>query len=159
MAPGTPPRLVAIEPGTDGQAVLYTRGADGAVRSSQVKFQPWLLVGGGELAAALAAGEAQALSGGNPLDHLVRFPDTKEYGAALKSRGLEPFQLGYIRKMIDRLLHGRAGEVTALYDETRRKIEEHRLPLTRTGEIYTLSLTWAAFCCPRPGTRKRPCTR
>jgi DNA polymerase elongation subunit (family B) len=84
MAPGTSPRLVAIEPGTDGQAVLYTRGADGTVRSSQAPFHPWLLVEGGELAAALAAGEVQALSGGNPLDHLVRFPDTWAYEAAVK---------------------------------------------------------------------------
>ncbi|MFA5204074.1 MAG: DNA polymerase domain-containing protein [Lentisphaeria bacterium] len=84
LVPGNLPRLVAVESGPDGRAVLFTRGPDGAVRSSQAPCRPWLLVAGDELAAALPAAEVRPLTGGNPLDRLVLFPDATAYEAALK---------------------------------------------------------------------------
>lgn len=60
-------------------------------------------------------------------------------GAALKSRGLEPFQRRYIRELISLLLTGRAGEVSALYERTAEDIREHQLPFADLAKREVLS--------------------
>ena len=60
------------------------------------------------------------------LDH----DDTiKISGAALKSRGLEPFQRRFIREVIDLLLHDKAQELAPLRDKYAEDISLRRLPL------------------------------
>ena len=60
-------------------------------------------------------------------------------GAALKSRGLEPFQRRYIHELITLLLTGRAAEAAALYGNYRRAIETHTLPLADFAQREVLS--------------------
>ncbi|MBP5639451.1 MAG: hypothetical protein J6X55_08225 [Victivallales bacterium] len=50
-------------------------------------------------------------------------------GAALKSRGLEPFQRRFIREVISLLLHSRSSELSALRDRYENDITLRRLPL------------------------------
>ncbi len=60
-------------------------------------------------------------------------------GAALKSRGLEPFQRHFIATLIGRLLHGEKEKVAADYEELRRKIAEREIPLAQLAKTETLS--------------------
>jgi DNA polymerase, archaea type len=60
-------------------------------------------------------------------------------GAALKSRGLEPFQREYIEKTIAMLLTGRAGEIEDLYYSFRGDIEHRRWPLGKLAKTETLA--------------------
>lgn len=52
------------------------------------------------------------------------------HGAALRSRGLEPFQRRFVREMVSLRLDGRDSELPALYEKYRDDINGRRLPLT-----------------------------
>jgi DNA polymerase elongation subunit (family B) len=60
-------------------------------------------------------------------------------GAALKSRGLEPFQRNYIREHITLMLTGRSNELPALFERYETAIREHRLPLKELAKREVLS--------------------
>ena len=60
-------------------------------------------------------------------------------GAALKSRGIEPFQRRYIRELVSLLLTGCAEEAPTLYEQTATDISEHRLPLADLAKREVLS--------------------
>ncbi len=60
-------------------------------------------------------------------------------GAALKSRGLEPFQRRYILDLIKLLLHDRSEEIPELFEKYRRAIESHELPLADFAKRENLS--------------------
>jgi len=60
-------------------------------------------------------------------------------GAALKSRGLEPFQRRYIRELVTLLLQGRGGEAEGLRQRYRQDLEGHVLPLTDLAKREVLS--------------------
>ncbi|NMA43010.1 MAG: DNA polymerase II [Oligosphaeraceae bacterium] len=66
-------------------------------------------------------------------------------GAALKSRGLEPFQRNYMREMLTLLLHGRAAEMPALHSQYEKDIKEHRLPLKDLSKSEYLSTSPEAY--------------
>lgn len=59
-------------------------------------------------------------------------------GAALKSRGLEPFQREFIQQLITELLHQRPTALPALYSELKQKIENRALPLSDFAKAETL---------------------
>lgn len=71
------------------------------------------------------------------LDHDGRVSLT---GAALKSRGLEPFQRRYIHELLTLLLTGRTAEAGALYNRFRTAIETHALPLADFAQREVLSM-------------------
>lgn len=60
-------------------------------------------------------------------------------GAALKSRGLEPFQRRYIRELVTLLLQGRGGEAEGLRQRYRQDLEGHVLPLADLAKREVLS--------------------
>lgn len=59
-------------------------------------------------------------------------------GAALKSRGLEPFQRDYIHELLSLILNGRSGELDALTGRYRQAIESRSLPLEKLAKTETL---------------------
>lgn len=61
-------------------------------------------------------------------------------GAALKSRGLEPFQRRYMMEHLTMLLTGREAELPALYERFETDIREHRLPLKDFAKREILSM-------------------
>lgn len=60
-------------------------------------------------------------------------------GAALKSRGLEPFQRRYIRELLTLMLTGKASEIDKLYDKYANDIETHALPISDFAKREYLS--------------------
>ncbi len=66
-------------------------------------------------------------------------------GAALKSRGLEPFQRDFMEKLITYLLKGEPEKITALTDEFRSAIETRAWPLTMLAKTETLSDSLDAY--------------
>ncbi|OGV53098.1 MAG: hypothetical protein A2X49_17340 [Lentisphaerae bacterium GWF2_52_8] len=60
-------------------------------------------------------------------------------GAALKSRGLEPFQRDYISAALELLLKGHATELKALSSSYRRDIGSRAWPLARLAKSETLN--------------------
>jgi DNA polymerase elongation subunit (family B) len=60
-------------------------------------------------------------------------------GAALKSRGLEPFQRRYIRELVTLLLTRQGAGARALYERCRVAIETHQLPLSDLAKREVLS--------------------
>jgi DNA polymerase elongation subunit (family B) len=60
-------------------------------------------------------------------------------GAALKSRGLEPFQRNYIHEALQLLLEQRGEEVPALYETYAEAIEKHTLPISDFAKREVLS--------------------
>ncbi|MBT7164257.1 MAG: DNA polymerase II [Victivallales bacterium] len=66
-------------------------------------------------------------------------------GAALKSRGLEPFQRRYIQEVLHLLLHGRGDEIPGRYEECARAIEERTLPVADFAKRENLSTSPAAY--------------
>lgn len=77
-------------------------------------------------------------------------------GAALKSRGLEPFQRRYMREHIELLLTGREAEIDALYERYIDDIERHRLPPKDFAKREILSTSPAVYADKlRSGQTKR----
>ncbi len=66
-------------------------------------------------------------------------------GAALKSRGIEPFQRRYIKEHITLLLQGRNDALPALYQKYEEDIREHRLPLKDFAKREILSMSPDAY--------------
>jgi DNA polymerase elongation subunit (family B) len=66
-------------------------------------------------------------------------------GAALKSRGLEPFQRRYIHELVTRILTGRAAEAGALFAEFATAIQNHSWPLAEFAQRETLSTSPQAY--------------
>ncbi|OGV74846.1 MAG: hypothetical protein A3K19_00685 [Lentisphaerae bacterium RIFOXYB12_FULL_65_16] len=60
-------------------------------------------------------------------------------GAALKSRGLEPFQRRFIREAVELLLTGHKTELTGLNEKYADAIRNHALPITDFAQRETLS--------------------
>jgi DNA polymerase elongation subunit (family B) len=60
-------------------------------------------------------------------------------GAALKSRGLEPFQRRYIRELVTLLLTGRGEQAAELLVRYRKALAEHALPLADLAKREILS--------------------
>ncbi len=60
-------------------------------------------------------------------------------GAALKSRGLEPFQRRYIHELITLILTGRLEEIPKLYERTVAAIRNHEFPLADFAKREVLS--------------------
>lgn len=60
-------------------------------------------------------------------------------GAALKSRGLEPFQRAYMQKVISLLLEGKEEEYPLFHREMEEKIKGHLLPLRDLAKTETLA--------------------
>ena len=59
-------------------------------------------------------------------------------GAALKSRGLEPFQRDYIRQIIHLILNEKFLEVNSFTEEYRKMINERAFPLEKLAKTETL---------------------
>lgn len=76
------------------------------------------------------------------LDHEGRMSIT---GAALKSRGLEPFQRRYMHETIQLLLEGRAAEIPALYEAYAKAIEDRALPIEDFAKREILSTSPAVY--------------
>jgi len=66
-------------------------------------------------------------------------------GAALKSRGLEPFQRNYMREHLTLLLTGRQQELPALLQKYISAITEQRLPLADLAKREVLSVAPATY--------------
>lgn len=66
-------------------------------------------------------------------------------GAALKSRGLEPFQRQYIHDFISHVLNGQEDEVQDLFMRTLADLEYHRLPPADLCKRETLSMAPATY--------------
>jgi len=60
-------------------------------------------------------------------------------GAALKSRGLEPFQRDYIRQIIYLVLNEKFSEVNTFTEKYRQMINERAFPLEKLAKTETLS--------------------
>lgn len=60
-------------------------------------------------------------------------------GAALKSRGLEPFQREYMHRVISALLHHKNGDILAMHQEFTDKIRTHQFPLDALAKSETLA--------------------
>ncbi len=60
-------------------------------------------------------------------------------GAALKSRGLEPFQRNFIREVITLLLNDRTKEYPDLYTKYRNALKNHEFPLADLAKRENLS--------------------
>mgnify|MGYP006280346641 CR=1 FL=1 len=60
-------------------------------------------------------------------------------GAALKSRGLEPFQRRYISEVVTLLLQERVEEIEALYERYSEAISRHEFPLSDFAKRENLS--------------------
>ncbi|MBQ6473487.1 MAG: hypothetical protein IJJ33_15985, partial [Victivallales bacterium] len=85
LIPNTIDRLVAVEPGFSGKAVLYRRLADSTVAREEAVFHPWLLTSSPQLAEALTAPhETIPLTGEGHYRARVVFEDYNGYSAALK---------------------------------------------------------------------------
>jgi DNA polymerase elongation subunit (family B) len=66
-------------------------------------------------------------------------------GAALKSRGLEPFQRDFMEKLITCLLKDESSKINELTDEFRTAIETRAWPLTMLAKTETLSDSLDAY--------------
>ncbi len=66
-------------------------------------------------------------------------------GAALKSRGLEPFQRRYIHEVLQLLLTRRAAEIPARYEAYAAAIAEHAFPIADFAKREVLSTSPAAY--------------
>lgn len=60
-------------------------------------------------------------------------------GAALKSRGLEPFQRDFMRELISMLLHRREEEIDGMIKNARKAIENREWPLDKFAKSETLA--------------------
>lgn len=66
-------------------------------------------------------------------------------GAALKSRGLEPFQRRCIHEFVTLLLQGRQAETPALWEDYERRIRQHELPLEDFVQRENLTISPEAY--------------
>jgi len=80
-------------------------------------------------------------------------------GAALKSRGLEPFQREFLETSLRLRLEGRADEIPALRDRFRAAIEKREWPIEKLAKTETLQDSPATYQAKRAkGKRSRSAT-
>ena len=60
-------------------------------------------------------------------------------GAALKSRGLEPFQRDFMAELLRHVLEDRSGELPGLFEHYQALLQERRLPLAALAKSETLN--------------------
>ena len=60
-------------------------------------------------------------------------------GAALKSRGLEPFQRQFMAELLGDILRGRPEAVAERYRQLRQRIEQREIPLAELAKTETLN--------------------
>ena len=76
-------------------------------------------------------------------------------GAALKSRGIEPFQRRYIHEFLDMMLHDKAADLPQLYDRYANAIANHEFPISDFAKRENLSTSPEAYAKKlREGTTK-----
>ena len=79
-------RIVAIEPGDNGEAVLYRREEDGSTSRLTMPFHPWLLIGDLDLCQELTtASQLDALHGDGCFKVRAFFDNANAYDQALKT--------------------------------------------------------------------------
>ncbi len=66
-------------------------------------------------------------------------------GAALKSRGLEPFQRKFLERLLRLKLEGRSAEIPALYGEFEKAIAERAWPIREFGKTESLQDSPATY--------------
>ena len=66
-------------------------------------------------------------------------------GAALKSRGLEPFLRDFLREWLTLTLHGRAEEIPALFARRRAEIAARQLPVAALAKTEMLTDSPATY--------------
>ncbi len=66
-------------------------------------------------------------------------------GAALKSRGMEPFLRDYLREMLRALLEGRPDGAAALEETFRKRLESRQIPISQLARTETLQDSPAAY--------------
>ncbi len=66
-------------------------------------------------------------------------------GAALKSRGIEPFQRKYIKEFLSLMLHDRSAEIPALYERYSAAIANHSFPISDFAKKENLSTSPEAY--------------
>ena len=66
-------------------------------------------------------------------------------GAALKSRGMEPFLRDYLRTMLRELLEGRPEGAASLEEQFRRRLEARKIPISQLARTETLQDSPAAY--------------
>lgn len=66
-------------------------------------------------------------------------------GAALKSRGLEPFQRDYIHELLTLLLNGKADKIETLTRKYRSDIQSRAMPLAKFAKTETLNDSVEAY--------------
>jgi DNA polymerase elongation subunit (family B) len=66
-------------------------------------------------------------------------------GAALKSRGMEPFLRDYLRELLLELLSGRPDEAAALEAKFRQRLESRQIPVSQLARTETLQDSPAAY--------------
>ncbi len=78
--------IVAVEPGDNGEAVLFKREKDGSTQRIVLPFHPWILIGDLDLCSCLGmASELEALPGDGAFRVRASFNGMKEYNEALKT--------------------------------------------------------------------------
>ena len=76
-------------------------------------------------------------------------------GAALKSRGIEPFQREFLRELIRCLLEGREEEISVLKEQYEKAIGDREWPIERLAKSEMLQDAPATYAAKREGG-KRP---
>ncbi len=66
-------------------------------------------------------------------------------GAALKSRGMEPFLRDYLEEFLRRLLHGKPAEAAALREDLTLKIRRRELPIEALAKTEALQDSIASY--------------
>lgn len=85
LAPSAEDRIVALEPGKNGSAVLYRRGADGSVTRMEKPFRPYILVSDPVLLNGFNAHfEVTPLAGNEVFRYLATFDTPADYDGAKK---------------------------------------------------------------------------
>ena len=80
------PRIVAIEPGDNGEAVLFQRNEDGSTSRISMPFHPWMLIGDLNLCDEMTmATQLEALPGDGDFRVRASFANMEAYNQALKA--------------------------------------------------------------------------
>ena len=66
-------------------------------------------------------------------------------GAALKSRGLEPYQRDFLREWLTLTLHGRGGEIPAMVARRRAEVAARKLPIAALAKTEMLTDSPATY--------------
>jgi len=134
-----------VEIDTDGIYYVPPEGRDGVRRSVfRGEFQAWLPEG----IEVEFDGEYEAMYSYKMKNYALLSDDGEMVikGAALKSRGLEPFQRSFLRESIRMRLEGREKDIPKLRERYRKAIEEREWPikeLAKTENLQDAPATYA----------------